>query len=168
MRLSPEPQQCISLPPGVNMIARTHRQRSRSPRGQNDMLRAMASFPAGLSTLHERERVSLFTNEDTIDFQDPTLSLSETPTAQTMREATPRLGIARDHEPVRPAIVVRPPFLPNIDLTAAQMFVDPCRLPRTPPRNDFKFRISRNSCFLQFQAVSDLFRTPLGRPSISI
>ncbi len=116
------------------MIARTHRQRSRSPRGyNNDILRAMASFPAGMSTLQERERVSLLTHEDIIDFQDTTLSLSETPTAQTMREATPRLGVARDHESVRPAIVVRPPFLPNIDLTAAQMFVDPCRLPRTPP-----------------------------------
>ena len=131
------------------MIARTRQNRSRSPRGQNDTLRAMASFPAGFTTPQERERVSILVHEDTVDFHDPLLSVSETPTAQTMMEPTPRLNIARELEPTRPAVVVRPPLSPNIDLTTAQMFVDPCRLPRTPPRQESPERSSNIMIFRQ-------------------
>ena len=92
----------------------------------------MASFPARFTTPQERERVSILVHEDAVDFHDPLLSVSETPTAQTMMEPTPRLNIAREIEPIRPAVVVRPPLLPNIDLTA-QMFVDPCRLRQESP-----------------------------------
>ena len=136
------------------MIARTRQKRSRSPRRSNDILRAMASSPAGLAEPLERERVTLLANEDSIDFQDPTLALAETPTAQTMREATPRLAIAREHAPVRPPIVVRQPYMPDIDLTAAQKFVDPCRLPRTPPRNDSPERSSTIDTYRQVGDVA--------------
>ena len=103
------------------MIARTRQTRSRSPRGHNETLRAMASFPAGFTTPQERERVSVLVHEDTVDFHDPLLAVSE-----TLMAPTPRLNIARELEPTRPAVVVRPPFSPNIDLTTAQMFVDGC------------------------------------------
>ena len=68
------------------MIARTRQTRSRSPRRQNETLRAMASFPAGFTTPQERERVSILIHENTVDFHDPLLSVSETPTSQTMME----------------------------------------------------------------------------------
>ena len=134
------------------MIARTRQTRSRSPRGQNELFRAMATFPAGFTTPQERERVSLLVHEDTVDFHDPMLSVSETPTSQTMRDATPRLDIARQHEPIRPAVVVRPPFAPHVDLTTAQMFVDPCRLPRTPPRQESP---ERSSTILSLRQTND-------------
>ncbi len=126
------------------MIARTRQTRSRSPRGHNETLRAMASFPAGFTTPQERERVSVLVHEDTVDFHDPLLAVSE-----TLMAPTPRLNIARELEPTRPAVVVRPPFSPNIDLTTAQMFVDPCRLPRTPPRQESPERSSTVMTFLQ-------------------
>ena len=71
------------------------------------------------------------------------------PSAQTMMAPTPRLNIARGLEPTRPAVMVRPPLSPNIDLTAAQMFVDPCRLPRTPPRQESPERSSTIMTFTQ-------------------
>ena len=131
------------------MIARTHQTRSRSPRRPNETFRAMASFPAGFTTPQERERVSILIHENTVDFDDPLLSVSETPTPQTMKETTPRLSIARELEPIRPTVIVRPPLSPNIDLTTAQMFVDPCRLPRTPPRQESPERSSHIMTFRQ-------------------
>ena len=131
------------------MIARTRQTRSRSPRRHNETLRAMASFPAGFTTPQERERVSILIHENTVAFHDPLLSVSETPTSQTMMEPTPLLPIARELEPIRPTVIVRPPLSPNIDLTTAQMFVDPCRLPRTPPRQESPERSSNIMTFRQ-------------------
>lgn len=119
------------------MIARTRRTRSRSPRRPNEIFRAMASFPAGLHDPFERERVSLLVQAHDIDFHDPALAVTEIPTSDSILPATPRLPIARDSEPIRPPILVcSHSNVHSQDLTAAQMFVDPYRLPRTPPRED--------------------------------
>ena len=67
------------------MIARTHQTRSRLPRRPNETFRAMASVPAGFTSPQERKRVSILVHENTVDFDDPLLSVSETPTSQTMK-----------------------------------------------------------------------------------
>ena len=46
-------------------------------------------------------------------------------------------------------MIVPPPRSPNIDLTTAQIFVDPCRLPRTPPRQESPERSSHIITFRQ-------------------
>ena len=121
---------------------RTRSRHSRTPRGSNDIQYQMAQFPCGTHVPGERERVSRETHPDDIDFEDPMIAQAERVIPENWKSPHQRTLSSRQYNPIRECLYTKEECIgprqsaASTDLTAAQMFIQGNRLPRTPPRTE--------------------------------
>ena len=121
---------------------RTRSRHSRTPRGSNDIQYQLAQFPCGTHAPGERERVSRETHPDDIDFDDPMIAQAERVIPENWKSPHQRTLSSRQYNPIRECLYTKDECVgsrqpaASTDLTAAQMFIQGNRLPRTPPRTE--------------------------------
>lgn len=116
------------------MTSHIRSRHSRSPRGPNEIQYQIAQFPCGTHDAMERERVARETRPADIDFEDHRIACKEEVLPEKWKSPHQRSNMAREANPIRECLLTKD--TKGSDLTAAQMFIQGNRLPRTPPRSN--------------------------------